>query len=475
LNKAGSSTITVDYITSDITATIDDNDYTGIESATLTFEQGDTHKIISVKTTDDNNFEDDESLYINLLNPTGAPVSDGYGIGTIRNDDLCNDQSELNASSNLLVIGDRLILKAVSGGTNYTWRGPGIGDTTTGTTDSLIINNVSSSDSGRYFVTVTFEEQGSDFKCGDNVSYGGENYSTVKIGDQCWFAENLNVTNGNTDQEFTISRRCIDCSTYGGLYDWYEAMCGSSEAGAQGICPAGWHIPTHDEITDLERQICLDIGESNCSEDFPKDNETTGFTGLNNGNGDGVGSAIAGKCDTWTDDHLDNSGNCDNDFGASGFNLPAGGKYDSIVMEENERAYFWSSSEYGSNAWRRFIDKDKTYIHRQKNDKYQEMSIRCLKNDAESCSTYDSVDVAVTKVITSISNKGEYSEPKIYYDANGNIVIIQSNGNEWSLYSLEGKQVLSGKSDNIVPLNQIPTGMYFLRIGQKSFKVLNKK
>ncbi|PIU75308.1 MAG: hypothetical protein COS76_01505, partial [Candidatus Portnoybacteria bacterium CG06_land_8_20_14_3_00_39_12] len=38
----------------------------------------------------------------------------------------------------------------------------------------------------------------------------------------------------------------------GGLYQWNQAMCGSTTEGAQGICPAGWHIATDAEWCTLE-------------------------------------------------------------------------------------------------------------------------------------------------------------------------------------------------------------------------------
>ena len=33
-------------------------------------------------------------------------------------------------------------------------------------------------------------EEQEEFMCGDNINHEGYNYSTVQIGDQCWFSEN---------------------------------------------------------------------------------------------------------------------------------------------------------------------------------------------------------------------------------------------------------------------------------------------
>jgi len=93
------------------------------------------------------------------------------------------------------------------------------------------------------------------------VSYGGKTYSTVLIGDQCWFRENLNVGNmiaGTIEQSNngTIEKYCYgnilaNCNSYGGLYQWPEAMKYQGTAGAQGICPTGWHLPTDMDYTVL--------------------------------------------------------------------------------------------------------------------------------------------------------------------------------------------------------------------------------
>ena len=96
------------------------------------------------------------------------------------------------------------------------------------------------------------------------VSYSGKSYNAVQIGTQCWFKENLNVgvrINGSQDQNATnaaMEKWCFNdlesnCDIYGGLYQWGEMMQGSTSPGAQGICPAGWHLPTDDEWCVMEQ------------------------------------------------------------------------------------------------------------------------------------------------------------------------------------------------------------------------------
>ena len=116
-------------------------------------------------------------------------------------------------------------------------------------------------------------------QCGDPVSYQGYSYSTVQIGDQCWFAENLrneNYENGDaipsnlSDSEWentssgavaVYGEGSSDCngdspdgdpcdeawslSEYGRMYNWYAVE------DARGLCPSGWHVPTDGEWTIL--------------------------------------------------------------------------------------------------------------------------------------------------------------------------------------------------------------------------------
>jgi len=90
------------------------------------------------------------------------------------------------------------------------------------------------------------------------VNYEGRTYNTIKIGGQCWLKENLDVgstlikttpqTNNGIIEKYCYNDDPVNCLTYGGLYQWDEAMQYSVAQGAQGVCPPGWHVPTQDEF-----------------------------------------------------------------------------------------------------------------------------------------------------------------------------------------------------------------------------------
>jgi hypothetical protein len=106
-----------------------------------------------------------------------------------------------------------------------------------------------------------------EFACGMKMTdpRDGKKYATIKIGTQCWMAENLNVgtritgdvwPSQNTPTEI-IEKYCYDdqesnCDIYGGMYTWNELMQYSTTEGVQGICPEGWHLPTDAEWCVLE-------------------------------------------------------------------------------------------------------------------------------------------------------------------------------------------------------------------------------
>ena len=149
------------------------------------------------------------------------------------------------------------------------------------------------------------------------VDYGGITYHTIQIGDQCWLKENLDIGNminsytggTNSDGQQTdnsvIEKYCYNntsanCTTYGGLYQWGEAMEYVTTEGTQGICPSGWHIPTLAEFTALKNIVSSDGNSLKATtEGSPPGagTNTSGFSALlagfiNSGNSSSLGSYI---------------------------------------------------------------------------------------------------------------------------------------------------------------------------------------
>jgi hypothetical protein len=85
LDRASSSTITVDYATTSGTATAG-VDYVAA-SGTLTFTPGQTSKNVVVTVNGDGSYENDETFTVGLSNASSASIADPSGLGTIANDD----------------------------------------------------------------------------------------------------------------------------------------------------------------------------------------------------------------------------------------------------------------------------------------------------------------------------------------------------------------------------------------------------
>ncbi|MGF1556138.1 FISUMP domain-containing protein [Paucihalobacter sp.] len=69
----------------------------------------------------------------------------------------------------------------------------------------------------------------------------GQTYQIVKIGNQTWFAENLNYEAPN-NLSSCYNNQETNCFTYGRLY---------SQSIAKSVCPDGYHLPTEQEWFEL--------------------------------------------------------------------------------------------------------------------------------------------------------------------------------------------------------------------------------
>lgn len=206
------------------------------------------------------------------------------------------------------------------------------------------------------------------------VSYGGRTYETVRIGNQCWFRQNLNTgtrINGSQGQSNngTIEKYCYGdleshCDTYGGLYQWNEMMQYVTIPGVQGICPTGWHIPSDAEWSELAAYL------------------------------DGPAAAGAHMKETGTSHWLDPNTGATN---ASGFTATGGGyrRADNGQFSgTGSGAHFYSSTDTNvTNVWKRYLGYNTVSLDRNANSKNNGFSVRCLK---DTCSAYNQASVSIT-------------------------------------------------------------------------------
>jgi clan AA aspartic protease (TIGR02281 family) len=185
-------------------------------------------------------------------------------------------------------------------------------------------------------------------------------FITVKIGEQVWMSENLNVTtfrNGepiyqaNSTEDWIragIDKQPAWCffkndSTndiqYGKLYNWYAVN------DQRGLAPEGYHIPTTAEWNTLIQHLGEDAGN--------KMKSTSGWNENGKGTNSSRFSGLPGGC-------RDGNGN----FSDIGFN-----------------GYWWSASENSAtDAWYRLLFYGNGDVVRDNDNKRCGFSVRCLKD-----------------------------------------------------------------------------------------------
>jgi uncharacterized protein (TIGR02145 family) len=213
-----------------------------------------------------------------------------------------------------------------------------------------------------------------EFICDGNIidTRDGKYYNITKIGNQCWMAQNLNIgdkvtwsagqQNNSVIEKFCYGEDESNCDTYGGLYQWEEAMSYSPDEGARGICPEGWHVPTHTEVKIMEGTVDSFYGVG--------DTEWDSYTWR----GTDLGSKLKATSGWYS------GGNGTDDYG---FSALGGGKCEApsgSYEQLTKNHIFWTSKEAGSNAVMRILSHSETLVFSGISSQSDALSLRCLKD-----------------------------------------------------------------------------------------------
>ncbi|MEP7171582.1 MAG: fibrobacter succinogenes major paralogous domain-containing protein [Bacteroidota bacterium] len=202
----------------------------------------------------------------------------------------------------------------------------------------------------------------------------GNVYTTVKIGNQWWMAEDLRVKMYR-DSTFILETKdtmtwnhnetgawCMFENKDGGpgfLYNWYAV------SNLKNLCPTGWHVPSDDEWKTLEKELGMSQADADKfgwrgthegeklkikSEEVWK---TYGKVWSTNESGF---TALAGGCRTFYGDF-----SWPRDFGSMGF--------------------WWTSANHGDDeAYYRYLDYKNANVYRSHVSKNYGYSVRLVKD-----------------------------------------------------------------------------------------------
>lgn len=282
----------------------------------------------------------------------------------------------------------------------------------------------------------------------------GNVYNTVEIGTQVWMQENLKTThyqNGkaiplvtdafewgtiNTPAYCNFNNNQSIANIYGRMYNWYAVD------DTNKLCPAGWHVPSHNEWTILERAICT---SSTCVTDFPFDT-ARGWAGTDEG------------------DKLKEAGEAHWSAGNTGTNtsgftaLPGGYRNTYEFRELGNDGYWWTSTENPfkgrSDGWafsRHLFVVDDQIDRLDQTFMRWGFSVRCVR-DTPASTGHGTGDI----------NFRIYPNPA---KAEVSIDLTNEKISTISVYNILGNSVFHSKLTNRISkidLSNLPSGIYMV-------------
>ncbi len=201
------------------------------------------------------------------------------------------------------------------------------------------------------------EPTDTSWACGDSLEYWGHWYSTVEIGGECWFAENLHAEHYRTGAPIpdlilpsvwdTLSSGALSHFDspeldlqLGRLYNWHAVN------DPRGLCPSGWSVPSYDDA-GLLGQVAR-------------------------------GLAVAGiALKASTDDGYGWNGN--NTFGFSA--LPGGVRGGPGIGDLGQRGFIWLRDDHQPNyTWAMNLWSGQDNLHLGNDWKQLGYSVRCIRD-----------------------------------------------------------------------------------------------
>ena len=234
------------------------------------------------------------------------------------------------------------------------------------------------------------------------TDHEGNVYATVQIGEQCWMRDNLRTTTSPStgtylipvvDADYTYTGKQArwynnDSATYapmnfGLLYNWNAAVdtfntaygetsVNNSSSNAlsvsfpgnrRGVCPAGWHLPSDAEWSQLTDYVGSQ-SEYTCGSDNTN-----------------IAKALASTTGWNTSTSSCGVGNNQSANNATDFSVvPAGNSDGSSFSDAGNFANFWSSTGLSYFAYYRYLYYRYANVSRYNLNKSNGISVRCLRD-----------------------------------------------------------------------------------------------
>lgn len=176
-------------------------------------------------------------------------------------------------------------------------------------------------------------------------------FETVKIGNQVWMAENLNIPTPNSWCLYDDDK---NCEQYGRMYNWFDA---------QLACPPGWRLPSDEDWIELEMFLGMQEEEAY----------------IETWRGENVGGKLKSTDTSWDQPNVGATN-------STGFNAMPCGPRNKFGMYGlfGHNVIYWTSTPYGEkHAVFRYLGNSRNDVGRSNTSKYDGFYVRCVKDVVE--------------------------------------------------------------------------------------------